>query len=451
MAREQLRLVLLGVTLLSITIIFCPCGLLLADFGEPPRLLVEDKSGGEFAPAREPAPREAKAGVIAAKPALSRAEGAGVSRADLGGKEAKQKMNIEVKPFGQTPLGEKVDLYSLANSHGLKAEIMTYGAIVVALQVPDRQGRVDDIVLGYGNLTEYLAKNPYFGAIVGRYGNRIAKGKFTLDGVEYSLAANDGENHLHGGIKGFDKVVWKAEPIKHRDSVGLKLMYLAKDAEEGYPGNVSCTVTYTLTERNELKIEYLATTDKPTVVNLTHHGYFNLTGCQRDILGHEIMLNADRFTPVDAGLIPTGELRLVKGTAMDFTRPTPIGDRVGPDAVNRDEQLKFGGGYDHNWVLNGGGRVLMLAARVYEATTGRVMEVLTTEPGIQFYCGNFLDGTITGKDGIVYKHRYGFCLETQHYPDSPNKPNFPSTVLRPGEKYETTTIYRFSTRKAVRK
>ena len=458
MAREQLRLVLLGVTLLSITIIFCPCGLLLADFGVNPPILMggvtvsprlsagvprplagaNAPAEAGAAPAREPAPREAKAGVIAAK--------AGISRADSGGKEAKQKMNIEVKPFDQTPLGEKVDLYSLANSHGLKAEIMTYGAIVVSLQVPDRQGRMDDIVLGYGNLTEYLAKNPYFGAIVGRYGNRIAKGKFTLDGVEYSLAANDGENHLHGGIKGFDKVVWKAEPIKHRDGVGLKLMYLAKDAEEGYPGNLSCTVTYTLTERNELKIEYLATTDKPTVVNLTHHGYFNLTGCQRDILGHEIMLNADSFTPVDAGLIPTGELRLVKGTPMDFTRPTPIGDRVGSDY----EQLKFGGGYDHNWVLNGGGRVLMLAARVYEATTGRVMEVLTTEPGIQFYCGNFLDGTITGKKGIVYNHRYGFCLETQHYPDSPNKPNFPSTVLRPGEKYETTTIYRFSTRKAAR-
>lgn len=353
-------------------------------------------------------------------------------------------MSVEVKPFGEIPGGQKVELYSLTNSKGLKAEIMTYGAIVMSLQVPDRGGTLDDIVLGYGNLTDYLAKNPYFGAVVGRYGNRIDKGRFTLDGVQYSLATNDGQNHLHGGTKGFDKVVWKAETIKQRDGVGVKLTYLSKDTEEGYPGDLNCTVTYTLTERNELKVEYSATTDKPTVVNLTHHGYFNLTGCQRDILGHELMLNADRFTPVDAGLIPTGELRLVKGTVMDFTRPTAIGARINSDY----EQLKFGGGYDHNWVLNKMGRGLMLAARVYEPTTGRVMEVLTTEPGIQFYCGNFLDGTITGKNGIIYKHRYGFCLETQHYPDSPNKPNFPSTVLRPGEKYDTTTIYRFSTRKA---
>jgi len=356
-------------------------------------------------------------------------------------------MNVEVKPFGEIPGGQKVDLYTLTNSGGLKAEIMTYGAIVVSLQVPDRGGNIDDIVLGYNNLDAYVKNNPYFGAIVGRYGNRISKGKFTLDGVQYTLATNNGENHLHGGIKGFDKVVWQAEPIKYRDWVGVKLTYLSKDGEEGYPGNLNCTVTYTLTGRNELKIEYLATADKPTVVNLTHHGYFNLTGCQRDILGHELMLNADLFTPVDAGLIPTGELRPVKGTVMDFTRSTPIGARIDSDY----EQLKFGGGYDHNWVVNWGGRSLMLAARVYEPTTGRVMEVLTTEPGIQFYSGNFLDGTITGKNGIVYKHRYGFCLETQHYPDSPNKPNFPSTVLRPGEKYQTTTVYRFSTRKAARK
>jgi aldose 1-epimerase len=361
-------------------------------------------------------------------------------------KEVKQEMNVEVKPFGEIPGGQKVDLYTLTNSSGLKAEIMTYGGIVMSLQVPDRGGKTDDIVLGYNNLDDYIKNNPYFGAIVGRYGNRIGKGRFTLDGVQYTLAANNGENHLHGGIKGFDKVVWKAEPIKQWDGVGVKLMYLSKDGEEGYPGNLNCTVTYTLRERNELKVEYLATTDKPTVVNLTHHGYFNLTGCQRDILAHELMLNADRFTPVDAGLIPTGQLLPVKGTVMDFTRPTPIGARI----ANDYEQLKFGGGYDHNWAVNGGGRSLTLAARVYEPTTGRVMEVLTTEPGIQFYCGNFLDGTITGKNGIVYKHRYGFCLETQHYPDSPNKPDFPSTVLRPGEKYETTTIYRFSTRKAAR-
>jgi len=362
-------------------------------------------------------------------------------------KEVKQEMSVEVKSFGEIPGGQKVDLYTLTNSSGLKAEIMTYGAIVVSLQVPDRGGKFDDIVLGYNDLDDYIKNNPYFGAIVGRYGNRIGKGKFTLDGVQYTLATNNGENHLHGGVKGFDKIVWQAEPIKHREGVGVKLTYLSKDGEEGYPGNLSCTVTYTLTERNELKIEYLATTDKPTVVNLTHHGYFNLTGCKQDILGHELMLNADQFTPVDAGLIPTGELRPVKGTVMDFTRPTPIGARIDSDY----EQLKFGGGYDHNWVVNWGGRSLTLAARVYEPATGRVMEVLTTEPGIQFYCGNFLDGTITGKNGIVYKHRYGFCLETQHYPESPNKPGFPSTVLRPGQEYQTTTIYRFSIRKAVRK
>ena len=359
--------------------------------------------------------------------------------------EAK-KMNIEVKQFGTTADGREVRLYALSNSNGMKAEIMTYGGIVVSLKVPDRDGKIGDIVLGYDNLDGYIKNNPYFGSIVGRYGNRIAKGRFTIDGKEYKLATNNEPGgiacHLHGGIKGLDKVVWKAEPIEQKDAVGVKLTYLSKDGEEGYPGNLDCTVTCLITNNNELKIEYLATTDKATYVNLTHHGYFNLTGAQRDILDHQLMLNADRFTPVDVGLIPTGELRSVKNTVMDFTRPTAIGAGINSDY----EQIKFGGGYDHNWVLNKQGDEMVPAATVYEPTTGRLMEVLTTEPGVQLYSGNFLDGTITGKAGKVYKHRYAFCLETQHYPDSPNKSNFPSTLLRPGQKYETTTIYRFSTK-----
>lgn len=363
------------------------------------------------------------------------------------GKEVEGKMSIQVRPFGKTPDGQDVELYSLTNSKGMQADIITYGGIVTSLYVPDRQGKLvpkgrADVVLGYDNLGDYIKNNPYFGCIVGRYGNRIAKGTFTLDGTQYTLATNDGQNHLHGGNKGFDKVIWKAEMVQSENEVGIKLSYLSKDGEEGYPGNLSCTVTYTLTENNELKIDYEATTDKPTVCNLTHHSYFNFTGCERDILGHELMLNADRFTPVDAGLIPTGQLQSVKDTVMDFTKQTPIGDRIDSDY----EQIKFAGGYDHNWVLNRKDEGLALAARVYEPTTARMMEVYTTEPGIQFYSGNFLDGTITGKEGKVYKKRYGFCLEAQHYPDSPNKPNFPSTVLRPGQKYKTTTIYRFSTR-----
>ena len=357
-------------------------------------------------------------------------------------KADKTPTDIDVQNFGKTPEGEQVRLYSLTNANGLKAQVMTYGAIVTSLEVPDRKGQMDDIVLGYDNLQDYIKETPYFGAIVGRYGNRIAKGKFTLDGVTYTLATNNNGNHLHGGVKGFDKVVWDDQPVWRPDGVGVKLSYLSRDGEEGYPGNLKATVTYILTNDDELRIEYEATTDKATPVNLTHHGYFNFTGAERDILGHELMLNADRFTPVDAGLIPTGELRPVAGTPMDFTRATAIGARI----ENDYEQLQFGGGYDHNWVLNKEGKDMTLAAVVYEPTSGRVMKVYTTEPGIQFYAGNFLDGTLTGKEGKVYKHRYGFCLETQHFPDSPNKPDFPSTILRPGQKYETTTIYRFSTR-----
>jgi aldose 1-epimerase len=362
---------------------------------------------------------------------------------EKGAKEAKAKMDVAVESFGQTPQGQQVRLYTLTNAHGLRAKIMTYGAIAVSLEVPDKNGKMGDIVLGYDNLNSYIKNSPYFGAIVGRYGNRIGKGRFVLDGVTYDkLAINNGENHLHGGIKGFDKVVWTDEPVRRPNAVGVKLSYLSKDGEEGYPGNLQAAVTYTLTNDNELRIDYLATTDKATPVNLTHHGYWNLTGGQRDILGHVLTLNADRYTPVDKGLIPTGELLPVKGTVMDFTKPTPIGERIESDF----EQLKFGGGYDHNWVLNKGGKEMTFAARVYEPTSGRVMEVYTKEPGIQFYSGNFLDGTITGKGGIVYQHRWGLCLETQHYPDSPNKANFPSTILRPGQEYETTTVYRFSTK-----
>lgn len=349
-------------------------------------------------------------------------------------------MKIEQSAFGKTAEGQVISLFTLQNAAGMKVTLTNFGGIVSSLFAPDRHGNFDDVVLGFSNLDGYLREHPYFGSLVGRYGNRLGKARFTLAGVEYKLAANDGENHLHGGVKGFDKVVWNAEPVKQDSAVGVKLSYLSKDGEEGYPGNLTCSVTYWLTNRNELKIEYHATTDKATPVNLTHHSYFNLAGQgQGDILNHQMEIFADRFTPVDKGLIPTGELRPVAGTPMDFRTPHAIGERINGD----DEQLQFGRGYDHNWVLNSSGS-LALAASAHEPATGRVMEVWTTEPGIQFYSGNFLDGTLTGKGGRVYKHRYGFCLETQHFPDGPNKPEFPSTILPPGETYHSETIYRFS-------
>ncbi len=351
-------------------------------------------------------------------------------------KYGEKKMSIKKQAFGKTADGKDVDLYTLTNANGLKTEIMTYGGIVRTLEVPDRDGNLGDIVLGYDSLDEYIENNPYFGALVGRCGNRIAKGKFTLDGVEYTLATNDGGNHLHGGVKGFDKVVWGAEPMEDGTGVGLKLTYLSKDGEEGYPGNLKCTVIYTLTNDNELKVSYEAETDKATVLNLTHHSYFNLGGHgSGDILAHELMLTADNFTPVDEGLIPTGEIKPVKGTLMDFTRPTPIGSRIA--------QVK--GGYDHNYVLNSSDGSLALAASVYEPGSGRVMEIYTTEPAIQFYSGNFLDGSNKGK-GAAYNKHNGFCLETQHFPDSPNKASFPSVVLKPGEKYTHLTVHKFSAR-----
>jgi aldose 1-epimerase len=347
--------------------------------------------------------------------------------------DEKMKARISKQSFG-----DAAELYTLTNAKGMEAAITTYGGRVVTLKVPDRAGRFADVVLGFENLDGYLKENPYFGAIVGRYGNRIAQGAFTLNAVKYTLSRNNGENALHGGIKGFDKVVWKAE-----GGVGptVELSYLSKDGEEGYPGNLSVTVTYTLTEDNSLRIEYAATTDKDTVINLTNHSYFNLFGQgEGDILDHVMMINADRFTPVDEGLIPTGALRPVEGSPFDFRKPTAIGARID----GTDEQLVRGKGYDHNFALNRSGDALSLAARVSDPKSGRVMEVLTTEPGVQFYTGNFLDGSIRGKGGKVYPKRAAFCLETQHFPDSPNQPGFPSVVLKPGGRYQTTTVYRFS-------
>jgi aldose 1-epimerase len=347
--------------------------------------------------------------------------------------------HIDKQPFGTGPNGEAVDIYTLRNDKGAEARIMTYGGIVVSLKMPDKNGNFDDVVLGYDTLESYLNKSPYFGALVGRYGNRIGGAKFTLDGAAYTLATNDGPNMLHGGFKGFDKRVWTAQPQESADGPQLLLSYLSKDGEEGFPGNLNVNATFTLMNDNSLRLQYRAVTDKDTVVNLTHHGYFNLAG-KGDILDHVVMIPADRFTPVDATLIPTGELRPVDNTPFDFRTPTAIGARIEQD----DEQLKFGKGYDHNWVVNKKPGELSLMARVTEPTTGRVMEVWSTEPGLQFYSGNFLDGTITGKGGRVYAHRDAFCMEPQHFPDSPNKPDFPSVELKPGDTYSNTIIYRFS-------
>jgi aldose 1-epimerase len=349
-----------------------------------------------------------------------------------------REMSANREPFGKSPEGRQVDLYTLTNISGIRARIISFGAILVSLEVPDRNGNLADVTLGFDKLDGYLGVHPYFGATVGRYANRIGKAKFTLDGVVYKLAANDGENHLHGGIKRFDKVVWMLEDIGVTDDGAMvKMSYISEDGQEGYPGNLACSVKYTLTKDDKLKISFEAETDKKTIVNLTNHSYFNLAGQGTgDILGHELTLSADKYTVVDAGLIPTGENRNVKGTPMDFTTPMTIGSRI--------SQVK--GGYDHNYVLNSGGGKLALAAKVYEPKSGRIMEIHTDQPGIQFYTGNFLDGSITGKGGKVYKKHYGFCLETQHFPDSPNKPGFPSVVLRPGQEYKTETVLRFYTK-----
>jgi aldose 1-epimerase len=323
---------------------------------------------------------------------------------------------------------------------GMEARIMTYGGTVVSLKVPDKNGKLGDVVLGYDSLGGYLTNSPFFGALIGRYGNRIANGKFTLDGQTYTLATNNPPNHLHGGVKGFDKVVWKAKPVVTFYGDGLELEYVSKDGEEGYPGNLTVKAIYVVTEKNELVVQFTATTDKDTICNLTHHSYFNLAG-KGDILNHVVQIYADKMTPVDSSLIPTGELKPVDGTPFDFREPTAIGARID----DTDEQLKFGNGYDHNWVFDKRLGEFQRAADVYEPTTGRKMEVWTSAPGMQFYTGNSLDGTIKGKHGQVYKFRDGFCMEPQGFPDSPNHPNFPSTELKPGEIYRNTIIYWFST------
>ena len=347
-------------------------------------------------------------------------------------------------PYGEFE-GQPVTLFTLTNVDGMVAEIIDYGGIVVSLKTPDREGKLDDVVLGYDNFSGYLNDKAYLGAVAGRYANRIAKGKFSIDGQEFQLATNNGPNHLHGGVRGFDKRLWTATATIDGGQPQLKLEYLSADGEEGYPGNLQVTVTYTLTEKNELRIQYHATTDKPTLCNLTHHSYWNLGGsASKSILDHQLRFHCDKFTPTDDTSIPTGELREVKGTPFDFTTSHAIGHRIEAD----NPQLKLGHGYDHNFVINGEAATLRPVARVYEEKTGRAMELLTTDVGVQFYTGNFLDGSVIGRHGQPFTRRSGICLECQRFPDSPNQTNFPSAVLRPGEVYEKTTVYRFSTQQA---
>jgi len=356
------------------------------------------------------------------------------------GRQADSAGSISVNQFGQMPDGRQVDIYTLTNTNGVTAEITNLGGSIVSLRVPDTDENLDDIVLGYDNVEAYYTSN--FGAIIGRYANRIADGQFELNGQVYTLAQNNGENHLHGGIKGFDDVLWNAEPVESQEGPALQLSYLSEDGEEGYPGNLDVTVVYTLTNGNAVRIEYSATTDAPSVVNLTNHSYFNLAGeGNGDVLEHRLMINADRILEVHPDLIPTGDSISVAGTPMDFTSPMEIGARINADYP----PLEYGNGYDHCWVINRESDELALAARVTEPSTGRVMEVYTTEPGVQFYTGNHLDGSTVGKRGVPYEQHFGFALECQHYPDSPHHPNFPSTTLNPGEEYTQTTIYKFTT------
>lgn len=336
-----------------------------------------------------------------------------------------------------------MNIFTLKNSKGAEARITNYGAIIQSLNMPDRDGKYEDIVLGFDSIDQYIRRNPFFGAIVGRYGNRIKKGSFVLDGKPYQLTINDGKNSLHGGTEGFDKKFWNVEEIKSNLGSALKLTLTSPDGDQGYPGNLTLTVIYTLTNNNELRIDYHAATDKTTILNPTHHSYFNLTGNpDNSILNNLLMINADEFIPVDGESIPTGELKSVANTPMDFRKPAKIGLRINED----NEQLKNGKGYDHNFVLNDYTGKVRFVASVYDPYSGRFMEVLTDQPGLQFYSGNFLDGTLTGKGGIVYKHRCGLCLEAQHFPDAPNKKNFPPVILKPGEVYNQTTIYKFSTK-----
>jgi len=347
-------------------------------------------------------------------------------------------------PFGRLPDGRAVEQFTLTNAHGIEVRVITYGAIVTGIRTPDRSGQLDDVVLGFDSLAGYLKDSPYFGAIVGRYANRIANGQFTLDGATYRLAKNNGPNSLHGGVRGFDKVIWSGEPFQSDSGVGVTLRYTSKDGQEGFPGTLATRVTYTLTPRDELVVDYEATSDKATPVNLSQHSYWNLRGTAGggggDVLDHVLTLDAVAFTPVDSTLIPTGEIASVAGTPFDFRSPTPIGARL----AQQNTQLRFGGGYDHNWVLDRASEPgLVHAARLLEPGSGRTLDVSTTEPGVQFYSGNFLDGTIKGKGGRVYAHRSGLCLETQHFPDSPNHAGFPSTILRPGQTYRSRSVFAF--------
>ena len=351
-----------------------------------------------------------------------------------------QPATVTVAPFGRMPDGKAVEVYTLTNVRGMEVRAITYGAIIQSIRVPDRAGRRDDITLGYDSLQGYLTESPYFGAVVGRYANRIARGRFTLEGRTYRLAINNGPNHLHGGLKGYDKVVWEARSFQRGDTIGVTFQHHSPDGDEGYPGALRVSVSYSLTPKNELVVEYRATADRATPVNLSQHSYFNLAGeGSGDILGHVLQINADRYTPVDSTLIPSGLLASVAGTPFDFRSPTPIGARIDQP----DTQLKYGKGYDHNFVLNRTGGGLVHAVRVLEPKSGRTLDISTTEPGLQFYSGNFLDGTITGKAGHRYRHRSALVLETQHFPDSPNHPNFPSTILRPGNEFSTETVFTF--------
>lgn len=350
---------------------------------------------------------------------------------------------IEKRFFGSVDVDKEISLFTLTNKNGMKVEISNYGAAVVSILVPDRNGKIEDVVLGYDSAQGYEKCKSYFGVIVGRYANRIDKGKFSLEGKVYQLCVNDVENHLHGGLFGYGKRLWIAEPIQVDSTQSLKLSLMDNDGEQGYPGNVSVKVTYSLTEKNELIVEYGGISDKTTIINPTHHSYFNLTGdLTKNILDHMLMLNADFFTPVDKGLITTGVLAKVESTPFDFRSLTPIGKNISAE----DQQIKYGLGYDHNWVINNWDKSVKKVSELYEPDSGRIMEVFSDQPGIQFYSGNFLDGSIMGKSGVVYKYRSGLCLETQHFPDSPNKPKFPSVTLKPGEKYKQKTIYKFSTK-----
>ncbi|NUQ23243.1 MAG: galactose mutarotase [Saprospiraceae bacterium] len=364
------------------------------------------------------------------------------SSPDQAGETPTASASIAKTQFGITPDGEEVDKYTLKNKQGMQVDVITYGGIITSWTAPDKNGNYANVVLGYDSLAQYIRSNPYFGALIGRYGNRIAKGKFSIDGNNYTLETNDGQNHLHGGVKGFDKVVWTAAEQPTDKGVALKLTYVSQDGEGGYPGTLTSTVVYHLTDDNTLEVSYVATTDKKTIVNLTQHAYFNLSGdFTKNILDHELTIDADQYLPVDATLIPTGELRPVNNTAFDFRQAKSIGK----DIEQKDEQLTKGKGYDHCWVLNKQGSFRKVST-AYHPATGRYLEIFTDEPGLQFYCGNFLDGTLPAPGGGTYAHRTGFCLETQHYPDSPNQKSFPSVILAPGEQYATKTTFKFSTK-----